>query len=309
MRRIPVFAMVVLAALAVVGADTSEGARMGSGRSFGAQRQATPLPPRSPSVAPSNPATATPAIPPTAAAPAASGASRWLGPLAGLAAAVGLAALLSHFGLSEGFASILMVALLIFGGLFLIRMFLARRDVARAPTRYAGASVASGTSASVTIGANGLPLHDTPTGSVNRFEPFVGADRAVTPPVAGKFPEGFDPEPFVQQAKQQFRKLQAAYDAADRRTLADVLTPEMFGEIDKEIAERGKHAPTFVDALDATVLEVTTEDDRHWASVQFTGMLREDGAVLPKPFEEIWNLVKPVDGTSGWLLAGIRQLA
>ena len=43
--------------------------------------------------------------------------------------------------------------------------------------------------------------------------------------------------------------------------------------------------------------------------MHFQGMLREDGAVLPKPFDEIWNLVKPVDGKTGWLLAGIRQTA
>ena len=27
------------------------------------------------------------------------------------------------------------------------------------------------------------------------------------------------------------------------------------------------------------------------------------------PFEEIWNLQKPADGSSGWLLAGIQQLS
>ena len=127
--------------------------------------------------------------------------------------------------------------------------------------------------------------------------------------LAGRFPAGFDPEPFVQQAKLQFRRLQAAYDVGDRKALADVLTPEMFAEIDREIAERGTHVPTEVASLDATLLEVTTEGDRHWASVQFKGMLREDGAVLPKSIDEIWNLVKPVDGKSGWLLAGIRQTA
>ena len=83
----------------------------------------------------------------------------------------------------------------------------------------------------------------------------------------------------------------------------------MYAEIDREIAERGTHTPTEVAALEASVLEVATEGDRHWASVHFTGMLREDGTVLPKPFDETWNLVKPVDGKTGWLLAGIRQPA
>jgi predicted lipid-binding transport protein (Tim44 family) len=56
------------------------------------------------------------------------------------------------------------------------------------------------------------------------------------------------------------------------------------------------------------VLEVVTEADRHWASVRFTGKLREGGGV-PAAFDEVWNLSKPVDGKSGWMLAGIQQYA
>jgi predicted lipid-binding transport protein (Tim44 family) len=192
--------------------------------------------------------------------------------------------------------------LLVFGGIFLIRMFLGRRGSARTPMQYAGAGAAQGGL------ANQLP--PTARDGANRFEPvFGGAAATVEPPMAVRFPPGFDPAPFVQQATLQFKKLQAAYDSGDRKALADVLTPEMYAEIDKEIAERGNHTPTEVTALEATLLEVTTEGDRHWASVHFTGMLREDGTVLPNPFDEIWNLVKPVDGKTGWLLAGIRQPA
>jgi predicted lipid-binding transport protein (Tim44 family) len=238
------------------------------------------------------------------AAPAATGASRWLGPLAGLAAGLGLAALLSHFGLSEGFASILMLALLVFGGIFLIRMFMGRRGSSRAPMQYAGAGAVSGSGGPVT------PLPPATQDRSNAFEPvFGGAAAAAVPAQTAQFPAGFDPAPFVAQAKLQFRKLQAAYDTGDRKALADVLTPEMYAEIDKEISERGTHAATEVASLDATILDVSTEGGNHWASVHFQGMLREDGAVLPKPFDEIWNLVKPVDGKSGWLLAGIRQTA
>jgi len=299
MKRFLILALAVIAATAVVATDSAEAGRLGGGRSLGAQRQATPPPASTPKIAPANPAASSPTLP-ARTAPAATGASRWLGPLAGLAAGIGLAALLSHFGLSEGFASILMLALLVFGGIFLIRMFLGRRASAPPPMQYAGAGAAP-------EGSRVL-FPPAATGTSNRFEPvFGGVPPATEPPVAGAFPEGFDPAPFVQQAKLQFRKLQAAYDAGDRKALADVLTPEMFAEIDKEIAERGPHAPTEVASLEATVLDVTTEGDRHWVSVQFEGMLREDGAVLPKPFAEIWNLVKPVDGKTGWLLAGIRQ--
>jgi predicted lipid-binding transport protein (Tim44 family) len=302
MKRFLILALGAIAAVAVVAADSAEAARMGGGRSLGAQRQAMPPPSSSTSVAPASPGAGTQALPPKVA-PAASGASRWMGPLAGLAAGIGLAALLSHFGLSEGFADILMLALIVFGGIFLIRMFLARRGPAPAPMQYAGATPGAA------AGDSATPLLPASSG-VNAFQPAIGvAARAVETPASGKFPAGFEPAPFVQQATFQFRKLQAAFDAGDRKALADVLTPEMFVEIDRELAERGAHTPTEVDALDASIVEVTTEGDRHWASVHFTGMLREDGAVLPKPFDEVWNLVKPVDGTTGWLLAGIRQLA
>lgn len=299
MKRLLALTLVVMAATAVLGVDTAEAARMGGGRSFGAQRQAIPPPVRSPNVAPATPSAPAQAMAPKAA-PAATGASRWLGPIAGLAAGIGLAALLSHFGLSEGFASILMLALLVIGGIFLVRMFLGRRGAARAPMQYAGA----GSGGSVT------PLPSAAPGRSDAFEPVMsGAPAATAAANAVGFPAGFDPAPFVAQAKQQFRKLQAAYDTGDRKALADVLTPEMYAEIDREIAERGTHVPTEVASLDASVLDVNTEGGSHWASVHFQGMLREDGAVLPKPFDEIWNLVKPVDGKTGWLLAGIRQTA
>ncbi len=299
MKRFLVLALGVIAA--VVAADSAEAARMGGGRSLGAQRQAMPPPSSTTNVAPASPGAGTQALPPKVA-PAASGASRWMGPLAGLAAGIGLAALLSHFGLSEGFADILMLALIVFGGIFLIRMFVGRRGQAPAPMQYAGATPAA-------AGDSATPLPPA-SSAVNAFEPaFGGAARVVEIQATGKFPAGFEPAPFVQQATLQFRKLQKAFDAGDRKALADVLTPEMFVEIDKELAERGAHTPTEVDALDASIVDVTTEGDRHWASVHFTGMLREDGAVLPKPFDEVWNLVKPVDGKTGWLLAGIRQLA
>jgi len=303
MKGFLILALAALAATAVVATDTADARRLGGGRSLGAQRQATPPPAASPNVAPTNPAAATPGIPPKAA-PAASGASRWLGPLAGLAAGIGLAALLSHFGLSEGFASILMLALLVIGGVFLIRMFLGRRGPSRAPMQYAGAAAGSPVAPSPPM----TPM--TPAERANAFEPaFGGNSAAMEAPAGGRYPPGFDAARFVQQATLQFRKLQAAYDAGDRKALADVLTPEMFAEIDKEIAERGTHVPTEVTALEATVLEVTTEGDSHWASVHFQGTLREDGAVLPKEFDEVWSLVKPVDGKTGWLLAGIRQPA
>ena len=114
-------------------------------------------------------------------------------------------------------------------------------------------------------------------------------------------------EPFLQQAKLQFRRLQGAYDVGDRTLLSDVMTPAFFAEVSRELEERSAHVPTEIVALNARIRDVVTEGSQHVASVQFNGLVREDGAAQPQPFAEIWNLTKPVDGSSGWLLAGIQQ--
>ena len=61
-------------------------------------------------------------------------------------------------------------------------------------------------------------------------------------------------------------------------------------------------------ALNADLLEVVTEGDKHWASVRFSGLMRETPGDAPVGFEEVWNLTKPVDGSAGWQLAGIQQM-
>ena len=296
MNRMLTIAAVMLALAAWMAADVADARRLGGGRSFGAQRQMTPAPstPNATPSAPANPAapsaaprTATPATP--AAAP--SGMSRWLGPIAGLAAGLGLAALLSHLGLSEAFASFLLLGLLVVGGIVLIRLLLARRS-APAP-QYAG-NPAERNRVEPQLARNAAS-----------FEPVVAGARSE--PSASRFPPGFDAAAFADQAKQQFRKLQAAYDSADRKALADVMTPDMFAEVASDLAKRTSHVATVVDQLEAEVIDVATEGKQHWMSVRFTGTLREDGAILGKPFEETWNLVKPVDGSSGWMLAGIQQ--
>jgi predicted lipid-binding transport protein (Tim44 family) len=63
-----------------------------------------------------------------------------------------------------------------------------------------------------------------------------------------------------------------------------------------------------VAGLEADLLEFVTEGDRHWASVRFTGTVREAPRGQAEAFSEVWNLVKPADGSTGWLLAGIQQM-
>ena len=305
MKRTSILLLAAFAALTLTLSDLADAARMGGGRSFGAQRQSvTPSKPAPPAAAPANSAAAQPATPAagTAPAPAAapSGASRWLGPIAGIAAGLGLAALLSHFGLSEGFGSLLLVALVIFAGVFLVRMLMRRRETAK-PLQYAGASVRPGYENQARPVWSDAPKVEPPVAPAAGAPGFGVARKPL--------PQGFDAAGFATEAKRQFIRLQGSYDTADRAALSAVMTSEMYAEIGRELETRGPHQPTEIVTLDADVLDVSTEGDKHWASVRFTGLVREDGEAQPKPIDEVWNLAKPVRGTSGWLLAGITQLA
>jgi predicted lipid-binding transport protein (Tim44 family) len=296
-------ALAAVATLAVVHADFADAARLGGGRSFGMQRSITPAPRTAPPASSFSGPAANPVMPATPgasaarAAPAAAGAattasrtSRWLGPIAGLAAGLGLAALFAHLGLSEAVGSLLLFGLLAIGAIALLRAFLARRG--GVPYAF------SRTGAAPPQAALEPPPRDAAWGSLPG-----------TTVVAGRYPPGFDPVPFVAQAKQQFRRLQDAYDRGERALLDDVTTPEMQAEIAHDLATRGAHVATDVVTLDADVVEVVRDGDNYVASVRFHGTLREDGAPMPQPFEELWHLVKPVDGSTGWLLAGIQQYA
>jgi predicted lipid-binding transport protein (Tim44 family) len=312
MPRTTLLLFAAVAALTLGLSDLAD-ARLGGGRSFGAQRQS--VVPSRPAAAPTAPAgnAATPAQPsaPVAAgatqavpAPTASRASRWLGPIAGLAAGLGLAALMSHFGMSEGFGSLLLIGLGVMAVIFLFRTFLGRRQ-GTDPAQFAGAS--ANDIARASYGAT--PVSEW--SGAQKPEPVFTAEPAA--PAFGitrkPLPQGFDAEGFAKEAKRQYIQIQRSYDNADRAALSSVMTSEMNAEIGRELDQRVGHQPTEIVTLDADVLDVSNEGDKYWASVRFTGLMREDGEPLPKSVDEIWNLTKPVNGSSGWLLAGISQLA
>jgi predicted lipid-binding transport protein (Tim44 family) len=81
----------------------------------------------------------------------------------------------------------------------------------------------------------------------------------------------------------------------------------MYAVLSEELRSRGAQQ-TDVVTLNADLLEVATEGERHWASVRFSGLVSEAPGAAPASFEEVWNLSKPVDGSSGWQLAGIQQM-
>jgi len=104
-----------------------------------------------------------------------------------------------------------------------------------------------------------------------------------------------------------FIRLQAANDAGDLKDLRAFTTPEMFAAIQLDLQERGSAAQrTDVVRVDAEVLDVQAEADRQIVSVRFHGLIREDADGAAAPFDEVWHLVKPADGSREWAIAGIQ---
>ncbi len=299
-----VAAMSAVLALTLTATDV-DAKKLGGGKSVGAQRSSVSdaksgAPSASPTSAPANAAMAAPAAGAAAAAAKPSMMSRMAGPLMGIAAGLGLGYLFSQMGGGAGsMLMMLLLAGLVIGGLFfVVRMFLRKQNPSM---------VAPGGS------ANPGPF----SAPQQRIEPAAfsgtGAMGGVAAPVmaaglAGGFgiPADFDKVGFETNAKKQFMTLQAANDKGDLDEVRNFATDEFYNEIAKDVISGNKEV-THVDELHAELLGVETERGQHWASVEFTGKMREDGMVMGSAFREVWNLMKPVDGSKGWLLAGIQQ--
>jgi predicted lipid-binding transport protein (Tim44 family) len=121
-------------------------------------------------------------------------------------------------------------------------------------------------------------------------------------------PAGFDSAGFERIAKLIFIRMQAANDKADLEDLRQFATPEMFAVFRLELQERkGAAQQTDVVQLDAQVLDFVQEDARQVVSVRFHGLIREEQDGAATPFDEVWHLVKPVDASREWAIAGIAQ--
>jgi predicted lipid-binding transport protein (Tim44 family) len=280
--------------------NDAEARRLGGGTSSGMsrnsgmmQRQVTPSTPSSPSAAPRS----TPG-----AQPAPATGNRWLGPLAGLAAGLGLGALLGGGGLGGGFLSTLLLAVAVFFGVRMLMGFFRSKQAAPA---YAPAGPIGSQNASRFEAA---PQDAPVIGGGLSSAPVIGGGLAAQGTnQGGSIPSDFDVEGFLRQAKLNFVRLQAANDAGNMEDIREVTTPEMYAEIKIQLQERGdKTQHTDVINLNADLLDVTTEDKRYIASVRFFGTIREDGPA--ESFDEVWHLTKPVDGSRGWTIAGIQQM-
>ena len=271
--------------------DAAEAKRLGGGSGGGLQRNITPSAPLSPAPKPASPTSPTQAPaqrqtpaqqPSTTPQPAPT--RSWLGPLAGLAAGLGLAALFHHLGLSEEFGSLLLLVLFAVVLFALFRRFAGAR---RAPEpAYAGAT------------------ERTMTGPATSAPPAAPANGT---PVADDLRAQLDEAAFLAEAKRRFVELQAAHDRGDWEAIASLVTPELLADLRRQ----GGQTPgekTDIVMLEARLVDLALEGDHYVATVEFSGSLRESRDAPPQPFSEYWHLVKPLHG-GGWRLAGIQPVA
>jgi len=308
LKQLLIGAVLAVSAMSMLAEATAR--PMGGGRSIGRQSQSVNRMP--PAAAPQQaPRQAAPAAPAPAPAVPPKPASPWKGILGGALLGLGIGALFSHFGLGGAMGgmlgSIIMLALLAGVGVLLFRMFRRKTAPALAP---AGAPA----------GFNGnydqKQSYAQPAATAT---PEIGSRLAGEAPVAPVapvahtpwgVPADFDAATFLRVAKGNFIRLQAAWDKGDVADIREFTTPEVFAELKLQITERGAQKDyTDVVTIDAELLGIETSNDEYLSSVKFSGSIKPAPDALAEPFHEVWNLVKPVSGNGGWLLAGIQQLA
>lgn len=284
--------MVFFVILMMLMSDVSEARRFGGGRSMG-RRAPTDItrtnraPERSTTNA-SNRNQQTPSTASTTRKP-------WGGVLGGIAAGLGLAALFHMLGFSPMMGDMLgtVLLLLLVAGAFMFLFGRLRRPV------QAGAT--SGGDFSVQRSAASMP-----------FGSSGGAMDGLSGDAWGKVqvPEDFDVQGFEDSARAIFMRLQKAWDALDVNSLRMYLTDDMFEEVKQQMQERGgKVNQTDVLMLKTRFLGVSELADVYMASIEFSGMIREDAQGGGQSFCEVWNLTREKGASEGiWLLAGIQVL-
>lgn len=332
--------LVLVAALAFVSVNADAARRMGGGKSMGqqssnvTQRNAGGMPGVATSPA-QGAAVGRPAAPPMATAVAPK--RPWGAMLGGVAAGLGLAWLAHSMGFGEGFGQFILIGLLVMVGMMVFGAVMRARRAKQAGGDVGVASMQRGGFALQAVGgapadAN-VPRSYSPENvgndasarpwernsmafDANKTSAKTGGDGMIGAALRGSqswsVPADFDSAGFLNSAKGNFINLQDAWDRSDIPALRVMMTDTMLSEIKTQLAEReslGGTSPnkTEVMMLEAQLLGIEELGDSYMASVEFSGMIREDASAGPSSFREVWNMTKGKTG-GGWLVAGVQAL-
>ena len=323
-----IWSWVLVAVLALASFESEAARRLGGGGSMGRQSgNVTQREAAKPAPAPAQ-NQAAPAAQPGANAATAAPKRPWGAMLGGLAAGLGLAWLANSLGLGAAFGQFLLIALLALVAMGLIGWFMRSRKAAQfqssnRPYAFQGAGAAADASPprqyspdKVGNDASARPWERSGM-AFDAGKSAQGSGVQIGSSLSGSqawgIPQGFDGDGFVDAAKRNFVTLQDAWDRADVATLRTMMTDDMLAEIKSQLAEREQHNggqpnKTEVVMLDAKLLGIEELGSDYMASVEFSGMIREEPSAGPTSFREVWNMTKPRSGGSGWLVAGVQAL-
>ncbi|RZL11052.1 MAG: Tim44 domain-containing protein [Rubrivivax sp.] len=307
------------ATLVLAPMDYAEAKRLGGGRPAGMQRQ---MPPKQPAQQPqqqpgqqNNAAAPVNGAAATGGAAAAAGKRSWMGPIAGLAAGLGIAALMSHLGMGEAFGNFLTMALLAIAAVFVIRFLMRRFGGGAQQQRSAYAGAGAGHGGASPFGAPASSGQAPLRRQMDPMPPAAGLSPAPIIAAASSsgpvgLPEGMSAADFERVAKMLFIRLQASNDAGQVDDLRKFTTPELFASLRLDLQDRGNAGQqTDVMQLDAELVD-TAQEDGHWvASVRFHGLIRERAEQPAEAFDELWHFIKPLAGDRDWAIAGISPVA
>jgi predicted lipid-binding transport protein (Tim44 family) len=257
-------------------------ARFGGGKSMGSapSHQARQTAPSTPAAAPN--AAGRPAA-------AASGASRWLGPLAGIAAG----GLLASMFMGDGFQGMQIFDILIMGVIaFLIFRFIAARRRNQQDPKLATAGPAAFQRESVQQpGQNSM---------------FGGSSSSAAPVINA--PAWFNETRFIEAARNHFQSLQQHWDANEMDKIAEFVTPQMLQFLKKERADLGDgFQSTYIDNLSVQLDGLDDRADKTIATLTFSGLSKTSRFDQGEVFSESWNMERAQGENQPWLVAGIRQ--
>lgn len=210
-----------------------------------------------------------------------SGASRWLGPLAGIAAG----GLLASLFMGDGFEGFQFLDILILAALaFFIFRFIAKRKRQQL------------------AGHPGMQRQAAPQPT---FGGTGGSGRA---PIQA--PAWFNEQRFLQQARQHFMSLQQCWDRNDMAKIAEFVTPQMMQSLQQErMAQGDQPQTTQVKDLQVQLDGLDDLTDRTVATLTFSGITRSSPSEPGERFSESWRMERAQGANQPWLIAGIRQNA
>src|SRR5471032_2454251 len=189
------------------------------------------------------------------AAAKAGGASRWLGPLAGIAAG-GLLASMFMGGGFQGmqFFDILIMAVIAF---MIFRFIAARRRKQQEHMAPAGAPFQR-------------EVFEQPAQPQNAI---FGGSAPVAPRREIHAPAWFNEERFLEAARSHFQSLQQHWDANEMDKIAEFVTPQMLQFLKKERADLGEgFQSTYIDNLNVQLDGLDDRADKTIATLTFSGV-------------------------------------